>query len=317
VSGTPHPPACGEVEQLRARVAELEAVNARLREALAAREELAAAELAVRDAQLAVLAAQVEELRRRLGKESSTSSRPPSSDGPYRKPRDRSLRKKTGRRPGKQPGAQSSTLRQCENPDEIIGCPPPACGCCGMDLAGVPVLAVQKLQVAEVASPPPPRVTEYQVPPVRGGHPRDRAGGGDRPGAVRAGRARQGGAGQLRALPAGRPRRQAGRRADRGAGICRVRRRGAREGRRAAGAVHGPGPRAAPLVTVLYADETPARAAGGLHYVHVACTEFLTAMHTGDRTKQAIDAWRAAGGPPKAEPAADAGPAAPQAPRLI
>ena len=41
---------------------------------------------------------------------------------------------------------------------------------------------------------------------------------------------------------------------------------------------------------VLYADETPARAAGKLHYVHVACTEFLTAMHAGDRTKEAIDA---------------------------
>ena len=42
-------------------------------------------------------------------------------------------------------------------------------------------------------------------------------------------------------------------------------------------------------VPVLYADETPARTAGKLHYVHVACTEFLTAMHTGDRTKEAID----------------------------
>src|SRR5207247_3625889 len=41
---------------------------------------------------------------------------------------------------------------------------------------------------------------------------------------------------------------------------------------------------------VLYADETPARAAGGLRYVHIACTEFLTALHTGDRTKEAIDA---------------------------
>ena len=39
-----------------------------------------------------------------------------------------------------------------------------------------------------------------------------------------------------------------------------------------------------------YADETPARAAGNLHYVHVACTGFLTAMHTGDRTSEAIDA---------------------------
>ncbi len=41
---------------------------------------------------------------------------------------------------------------------------------------------------------------------------------------------------------------------------------------------------------MLYADETPARAAGKLHYIHVACTEFLTAMHTGDRTKEAINA---------------------------
>jgi transposase len=45
-----------------------------------------------------------------------------------------------------------------------------------------------------------------------------------------------------------------------------------------------------PAAPVLYADETPARAAGKLHYVHVACTEFLTAMHTGDRTGEAIDA---------------------------
>ena len=45
-----------------------------------------------------------------------------------------------------------------------------------------------------------------------------------------------------------------------------------------------------PAAPVLYADETPARAAGNLHYVHVACTEFLTAMHTGDRTSEAIDA---------------------------
>ena len=41
---------------------------------------------------------------------------------------------------------------------------------------------------------------------------------------------------------------------------------------------------------VLYADETPARTDGKLHYVHVSCTEFLTALHTGDRTSGAIDA---------------------------
>jgi transposase len=41
---------------------------------------------------------------------------------------------------------------------------------------------------------------------------------------------------------------------------------------------------------VLNADETPARAAGELHYVHIACTEFLTALHTGGRSAQDIDA---------------------------
>jgi transposase len=41
---------------------------------------------------------------------------------------------------------------------------------------------------------------------------------------------------------------------------------------------------------VLYADETPARAAGGLGYVHVACTGYLTAMHTGGRSAADIDA---------------------------
>ena len=74
---TPHVPASDEVAWLRARVAELEALNARLREAAAARDELAAAQLAARDAQIAALAAQVEELRRRLDKDSSTSSKPP------------------------------------------------------------------------------------------------------------------------------------------------------------------------------------------------------------------------------------------------
>jgi hypothetical protein len=70
VPDTPRVPAPDEVAWLRARVAELEDVNARLRQAALDRDELAAAQLAVRDAQVAVLAAQVEELRRRLGKDS-------------------------------------------------------------------------------------------------------------------------------------------------------------------------------------------------------------------------------------------------------
>ena len=40
----------------------------------------------------------------------------------------------------------------------------------------------------------------------------------------------------------------------------------------------------------VHADETPARAAGGTRYVHLACTRYLTCMHTGDRSAEAIDA---------------------------
>jgi transposase len=40
----------------------------------------------------------------------------------------------------------------------------------------------------------------------------------------------------------------------------------------------------------VHADETPARAAGGTRYVHLACTRYLTCMHTGDRSSETIDA---------------------------
>lgn len=41
---------------------------------------------------------------------------------------------------------------------------------------------------------------------------------------------------------------------------------------------------------VLHADETPGRANSALSYVHVACTEYLTLMHVGDRSAATIDA---------------------------
>jgi Tfp pilus assembly protein FimV len=63
------------VPWLRARVAELEADNEVMAAQLAARD----AQLEAAQARLAVLAEQIEELRRRLGKDSSTSSKPPTS----------------------------------------------------------------------------------------------------------------------------------------------------------------------------------------------------------------------------------------------
>jgi transposase len=52
-------------------------------------------------------------------------------------------------------------------------------------------------------------------------------------------------------------------------------------------------PRARELVAaapVAHADETTARADGALRYLHVACTDYLTVMHVGGRSAEAIDA---------------------------
>jgi len=296
------PPPAG-VARLRARVAELEAVNAALREAAAARDELAAAQLAARDAQLqaaqaqlAVLAARVEELERRLGKDSSTSSKPPSSDSPYKKKtRDRSLRGRSGRGPGKQPGARSSTLKQSADPGETVVCGPAACGCCGADLSDAAVAGVQKRQVFEASPPPPPKVIEYQVQARECGNC----------GAVSIGLAPAHVTGRVQYGPGVHARAAlavcahylpAGRAAALIASLAGV--------KVSAGFVAGVRGKAAgrlgPFMDrvrvllresgVLYADETPARTAGKLRYVHVACTEFLTAMHTGGRTSEDIDA---------------------------
>ena len=82
------------------------------------------------------LQAWVEELERQVRQDSSTSSRPPSSDSPYRKkPRDRSLRERGKRRPGKQPGDPGTTMSLADDPDERIELSPLACRGCGADLA--------------------------------------------------------------------------------------------------------------------------------------------------------------------------------------
>ena len=69
------------------------------------------------------LAARVEDLERQARRDSSVSSRPPSSDSPYKKKsRDRSLRERGRRRPGKQPGEPGTTMKLTDDPDERIWC---------------------------------------------------------------------------------------------------------------------------------------------------------------------------------------------------
>jgi len=91
------------------------------------------------------LVARVELLERRAGQDPSTSSRPPSSDSPYKKqPRDRSLRERGKRRPGKQPGEPGTTMRLVDDPQRRFWYPPATCRECGTDLADAPVIAQRR-----------------------------------------------------------------------------------------------------------------------------------------------------------------------------
>jgi transposase len=98
--------------------------------------------------QVAQLTARVTELEGRLGMNSANSSKPPSSDG-YSKPNPKSLREKSGRKPGGQKGHTGTTLRQVSEPDEVQTHWPErcACGCC---LDEAPVDHVECRQVFEL-----------------------------------------------------------------------------------------------------------------------------------------------------------------------
>jgi transposase len=101
---------------------------------------------------IATLQAWVAELERRLGRDSSNSSKPPSSDG-LRKParaERRASERLEHRRPGKQPGAPGAHLAQVAEPDEVFWYAPGRCGGCGLDLADAPVVGVEDRQVFDL-----------------------------------------------------------------------------------------------------------------------------------------------------------------------
>jgi transposase len=244
------------------------------------------------------LQARVEGLERRAGMDSSVSSRPPSSDSPYKKkPRDRSLRERGKRRPGRQPGEPGATMNLVGDPDERLEFPPACCRGCGAALAGEPVLAERRHQVTDIVPPPPPKVTEY-VAQARACPCCGTVSEGELPGHVRA-RASYGPEVHAQAanlacghhVPLARAAQLLGQLG--GVAVSSGWMAGIRGKAAALIGASGFGDRVRDLLRqapALFADETPARAAGGLRYVHLAGTAYLTLMHTGDRSAAAIDA---------------------------
>lgn len=102
-----------------------------------------------RDALISALAVRVAELEARLGKNSRNSSKPPSSDG-LAKPAPKSLRKPSGRKPGKQQGGQGFRLQPRAVPDEVHTHVPTGCKGCGADLANARVVGVETRQVFDL-----------------------------------------------------------------------------------------------------------------------------------------------------------------------
>jgi transposase len=123
-------------------------------------------EIAEQTQQIALLTARVQTLEARLAKDSHNSSKPPSSDG-LKKPTPqslvpKSLRQKSGKQPGGQPGHPGSTLRWAEAPDQVIEHRPERCAACGERLTPADTTSVERRQVHDL---PPLRVsvTEHRI----------------------------------------------------------------------------------------------------------------------------------------------------------
>jgi transposase len=116
-------------------------------------------------AQNAALQARVQELEAQLAKDSHNSSKPPASDGLARK--TKSLRRRSGKKPGGQIGHRGETLRLVATPDDVVEHLPLACVGCQIPLdEEAPVVLRERRQVQDL---PPVRlvVTEHQALHVR------------------------------------------------------------------------------------------------------------------------------------------------------
>ena len=162
--------------QLRRRLHEVEQDNERLRrqiERLQRQVEEFQEELRDKDKAIADRDKQIADLERQLAsrkRNSTNSSKPPSSDGLAGAQRRRcSSRKKSGRQPGGQPGHMGHDRQPVENPDRIEEVLPQQCKHCGTALPQAPgerqtVGDVFRRQIVDWPEVIVPVVTEYQYP---------------------------------------------------------------------------------------------------------------------------------------------------------
>ncbi len=116
--------------------------------------------------EIKLLKARITDLEQKLEryinrKDSNNSSLPPSKDE-NRPPRTSSLREKSDRKVGGQPGHEGKTLEMTENPDEIIEHRACFCPECGKDLINRPFEFFGKRQVIDIPTIKQ-IVTEHQV----------------------------------------------------------------------------------------------------------------------------------------------------------
>lgn len=112
--------------------------------------------------QVANLTGRVEQLEARLNKDSHNSHQPPSSDGPAKRGRSRSLRKRSGKKSGGQTGHPGVTRCLVDDPDVVVAHVPAICAGCGAGLDTTPEFRRERRQVIEIPQPQP-EVTEHQV----------------------------------------------------------------------------------------------------------------------------------------------------------
>jgi transposase len=107
-------------------------------------------------------AARIAELEKRLNKNSSNSSKPPSSDGLSKQSRTNSLRQKGKNKSGGQSGHKGETLKQVDTPDKIERHRLSQCPACSAPLTSVDPSGIVKRQVFDIPLPKM-EITEHQA----------------------------------------------------------------------------------------------------------------------------------------------------------